>query len=313
MDDEDGGPLLTIGQLGKRMGLAVRTIRYWSDIGAVPPAGRSPGGHRLYDAESVARLELVRTLRELGLGLDEVRRVLEREVTLADVAAAHVAALDARIRSLRLTRAVLSVVASRNPGTQEMTLMNNLARLSAAERRQIIDDFVAEVFDGLDADPKLRSKLQLTAPELPDEPTAEQVAAWMELAELVQDPGFRHRMRKMAEYHTSGSVMGGPAREPGDYAPFMRNFTQKVARTVGPLRERGVAPDSPEAALVVGKLLEGADPAQRAYVRERMRAGLDSQADRYHELLAVINGTQSRPSLAADLKWLLAAVHSHPA
>ena len=101
--DDDGSLLLTIGELASRTGLPVRTIRYWSDIGAVPPAGRSSGGHRLYDAESVARLELVATLRELGLGLDEVRRVLAREATVADVAAAHVAALDAQIRSLRLT------------------------------------------------------------------------------------------------------------------------------------------------------------------------------------------------------------------
>jgi len=60
--DEDGSPLLTIGQLASRTGLAVRTIRYWSDIGAVPPAGRRSGGHRLYDAGSVARLERGRRL-----------------------------------------------------------------------------------------------------------------------------------------------------------------------------------------------------------------------------------------------------------
>jgi hypothetical protein len=52
-----------------------------------------------------------------------------------------------------------------------MTLMNKLARLSAAERRQIIEDFIAEVFAGLDADPGLREKLRLTTPELPDEHT----------------------------------------------------------------------------------------------------------------------------------------------
>jgi hypothetical protein len=67
-----------------------------------------------------------------------VRGVLEREVTVADVAAAHVAALDTRIRSLRLVRAVLSVVARRNPDNEEMALMNKLARLSAAERKQIV-------------------------------------------------------------------------------------------------------------------------------------------------------------------------------
>ncbi|HEX6452018.1 MAG TPA: MerR family transcriptional regulator [Trebonia sp.] len=47
------GTLLTIGQLARRTGLPVRTIRYWSDIGAAPPAGRSDGGHRLYDTEAV--------------------------------------------------------------------------------------------------------------------------------------------------------------------------------------------------------------------------------------------------------------------
>src|SRR5438552_3155678 len=102
--NDDGGRLLTIGQLSCRTGLAVYTIRYWSDIGAVPVAGRSASGHRLYDFGSVARLELVRTLRELGLGLNEVRAVLQREITVTDVADAHVAALDAHIRALRLTR-----------------------------------------------------------------------------------------------------------------------------------------------------------------------------------------------------------------
>jgi DNA-binding transcriptional MerR regulator len=76
--DDDGSPLLTIGELARRTGLPVRTIRYWSDIGAEPRSWRSSGGHRLFDAESVARLELVRTLRELGLGLDEVPYVRER-------------------------------------------------------------------------------------------------------------------------------------------------------------------------------------------------------------------------------------------
>lgn len=161
---DDGRALLTIGQLARRTGLPIRTIRYWSDIGATPPTRRTTGGYRLYDAESVARLELVRTLRELGFGLDEIRRVLQREITIADVAAAHVRALDAQIRALRLSRAVLSTVAKRRPDTEEMALMNKLARLSARQRRQIIEDFVTEIFSGLDADPQLKTKCCTTAP-----------------------------------------------------------------------------------------------------------------------------------------------------
>ena len=67
----------------------------------VPPTGRSPAGHRVYDAEALARLELVRTLRELGIGLPGIRRVLERETTVPELAELHASALDTQIRTLR--------------------------------------------------------------------------------------------------------------------------------------------------------------------------------------------------------------------
>ncbi|MYR17037.1 MerR family transcriptional regulator, partial [Streptomyces sp. SID6137] len=103
--NDDGTGLLTIGELARATGLSVRTIRYWSDEGVLTPVTRSPGGYRLYDAQGVARLELIRTLRELGLGLDDVRQVLAGERTVAQVAGTHVAALDAQISSLKVTRA----------------------------------------------------------------------------------------------------------------------------------------------------------------------------------------------------------------
>jgi hypothetical protein len=53
----------------------------------------------------------VRTLRELGFGLDVTEAVLSRATTVAEDATAHVAAQDAEIRTLRLRRAVLSAVA----------------------------------------------------------------------------------------------------------------------------------------------------------------------------------------------------------
>src|SRR3954470_4268374 len=197
---DDGTGLLTIGELARSTGLTVRTIRYWSDEGVLTPVTRSAGGYRLYDAESAARLELIRTLRELGLGLEDVRRVLAGERTVAEVAAAHVVALDARISTLKVTRAVLSSVARRGSTAEEMTLMNKLARLSAAERRRIMEEFVEEMFHGLDTvDPCIKERMRTLAVDLPDDPTPEQVDAWVELAEMVQDPEFRAQMRKAVE------------------------------------------------------------------------------------------------------------------
>ncbi|WP_398918967.1 MerR family transcriptional regulator [Streptomyces sp. 2132.2] len=89
----------------------MRTIRFYSDSGVVAPTTRSPACYRLYDFDALLRLELLRTLRELGVDLPTVRRVLDRELSVAEVAAAHADALDVEIRVLQLRRSVLRAVA----------------------------------------------------------------------------------------------------------------------------------------------------------------------------------------------------------
>ncbi|MFC7895248.1 MerR family transcriptional regulator [Streptomyces sp. NPDC057381] len=297
--NDDGTALMTIGELARATGLTVRTIRYWSDEGALPPVTRSTGGYRLYDAASVARLELIRTLRELGLGLDAVHRVLAGEETLAQVAAAHVSALDAQIRSLRVTRAVLSTVARRGSTAKETTLMNKLARLSAAERRRIIDDFMAEVFEGIDtADPDIRTRLRLAAADLPDDPTPEQVDAWVELAELVQDPGFRATMRRMIESN---------AADRGADAPTSSSlwFVSRLVRLAGDALREGVAPDSPRAADILRALIGDADPA---VVRERLTSMTSARLVRYRELSATVNGVEPPSAYEEQVGWVVAAL-----
>ncbi|MFJ3444084.1 MerR family transcriptional regulator [Streptomyces sp. NPDC086081] len=298
---DDGTALLTIGALARATGLTVRTIRYWSDEGALPPVARSEGGYRLYDAASVARLELIRTLRELGLSLADVRRVLAGEATVAQVAAAHVVALDARIRSLKVTRAVLSTVAQRGCGAEEMTLMNKLARLSAAERRRILEEFVDEIFHGLDtADPLIRERMRHTAADLPEEPTPEQVDAWLELAELLRDPGFRAEMRGVAESNAAD-------RGPDAPAGASLRFSRRLVRLGAEARERGLAPDSPEAGRMLDDLLGQADPAA---VLDRLRAHATHRIARYRELLAVVKGAGPGVARREEFAWVAAALEA---
>ena len=102
----------TIWQAARRVGVPARTIRFWCDSGVLPPAGRSAGGYRRYDAAAIARLDLVRTLRDLGLGLDDIRAVLGGGKSVAELASVHASALDAQIRVLRVRRAVLRVLAA---------------------------------------------------------------------------------------------------------------------------------------------------------------------------------------------------------
>ncbi|MGW7283404.1 helix-turn-helix domain-containing protein [Streptomyces sp. NPDC054844] len=296
---EDGTGLMTIGELARTTRLSVRTIRYWSDEGALPPVTRSAGGYRLYDAASAARLELIRTLRELGLGLDAVRRVLSGETTVAQVAAAHVSALDAQISSLRVTRAVLSTVARRGSTAEEMTLMNKLARLSAAERRRIIEDFMAEVFEGVDtADPDIRTRLRFAAADLPDDPTPEQVDAWVELAELIQDPEFRATMRRMIEFN---AVDRGPDVPAGSSLWFV----SRLLRLAGDALREGVPPHSPRAGDILRALIGDADPA---VVRDRLTSVTNVRLVRYRELSAIVNGVEPPSAYEEEFGWVVAAL-----
>jgi DNA-binding transcriptional MerR regulator len=291
--------LFTIGQLAARTGLAARTIRFWSDAGLVPPTGRSASGYRLYDAEAVARLDLVRTLRELGLGLDVVRAVLSRATTVAQVAAAHVAVLDEQIRILRLRRAVLSTVATRGNTIEETLLMHKLARLSAQERQQLIDDFVDGVFAGTGAgDPQApgtaiaRRMRQLPA-ELPDDPTPEQVDAWVELAELIADPDFRQRATTMA--------LAG--QQPSDQANALDY--QAVLDHAGQALADGIAPGSPEGRAVLDHLVPA---AERPRVLAQLETFTDARVERYWQLLGVLNGQPPFPPAVPAFEWLMAAL-----
>ena len=66
-----------IGEVAEAVGLSLRTIRHWDEVGIVPPSGRSAGGFRLYTDGDIERLRVVKALKPLDLSLDEVRELLE--------------------------------------------------------------------------------------------------------------------------------------------------------------------------------------------------------------------------------------------
>lgn len=202
--------LFSIGELARRTGLTVKAIRYYSDRGLVPPTDRSPAGYRRYDVAAVARLDLVRSLRELGFDLGTVRQVLDREIALSDVAAAHAEALAVQIQTLRLRRAILTAVAERGSTPEELNLMHRLTRLSATERQHLLDDFLDSVFG---ADLVFAGIRQTLTAELPDHPSPEQLEAWIELAELSQQPEFRAVVRQMAADYSVAVKRPGSLRE----------------------------------------------------------------------------------------------------
>lgn len=96
-----------VGELARATGLTVRTLHHYEHVGLVVPGGRTGGRHRVYDAEDVRRLYKVCALRDLGLSLPEIRRVLDDDPSLGDVLRAHAARVDAEIARLGRLRTLL--------------------------------------------------------------------------------------------------------------------------------------------------------------------------------------------------------------
>lgn len=67
---------MQIGEVAERTSLSLRTIRYYEEVGLVPPSARSQGGFRLYTERDVDRLLLVRRMKPLEFSIDEMRDLL---------------------------------------------------------------------------------------------------------------------------------------------------------------------------------------------------------------------------------------------
>jgi DNA-binding transcriptional MerR regulator len=302
----------TIGQLAELTGVPVKTIRFYSDSGVLPPAGRTAARYRLYDDDARARLELVRSLREIGLGLDTVRAVVERQLTPAEAARVQLDAVEAQLRALRRVRSVLRAALDRGDASAGyLDRLHRLARLTAAERAALINDFLDRVSagtprEGLDAAAELR---RMAVPDLPDDPTVEQLDAWLELATIATDPDFQRRLRAGMEGFWA-SVPDGFDLERWHAA--MRRLTAEATASV----LAGMAPDDPGAARFVDAFAAVAaesfhrpdTPAFRAELLASYEAGADPRAGRYWQLVATINGWDSpAPGIATSL-WLLDAL-----
>ncbi len=108
---------LTIGQLARRAGVGVETVRFYEREGLLDEPARRESGYRQYEADVVTRLRFIRRAKELGFSLKEVKQLLalrlDANTTSADVrraAEAKIADIEARIRSLEeMKRALLKL------------------------------------------------------------------------------------------------------------------------------------------------------------------------------------------------------------
>lgn len=70
--------LLTVGSVAKLAGVTVRTLHHYDQLGIVVPSSRTAAGYRTYGRAEIERLQEVLFFRELGFGLDEIKRIVDQ-------------------------------------------------------------------------------------------------------------------------------------------------------------------------------------------------------------------------------------------
>ncbi|MFF3110798.1 MerR family transcriptional regulator [Kitasatospora sp. NPDC057904] len=304
--------LWSIGELAEHAGVTVKTVRFYSDRGLLPEAGRSSGGHRRYGPDALERLRLIRSLRTLDLPVPEVGRLLEQDGglgdALEDAVARQLRELGSQLTALRWREAALRLLHECPPEERadRLTLIGGLTTppdttpLARFWRRAL----------------PLRMPARLTAaivdaavPQPPADPAPDQVLAFARLNALVSQGCS-------GPSHSATGKGGCPnelARTDHEYRPAVLYEGLGEAYDLASAELRagrdpydGGALDNFVAAHAASRSVRDTPDFRR-----RLRVMLDVTDDpviaRYWELAGVLT-TPDEPTLGRAHAWLRAAL-----
>ncbi len=187
--------LYTIGEVAKLTGVPIKTIRYYAEVGVLPPADITEAHYRLYSPDEIWRLELVRTLRYVGFGLDEIKRILGGDVDVATAIAWQLDALDGQLAHLTQMRDLLrQAQTAAADDAHSLAILHAIGQAvtrSAEDRGRFLAEKLGAAIGGeATSPPWIEQFVRAARQQLPTEPTPEQANAWAELIALLDDPEF---------------------------------------------------------------------------------------------------------------------------
>jgi MerR family transcriptional regulator, thiopeptide resistance regulator len=180
-----------IAEVARSAGVSSRTLRHYDAIGLLPATAVGDGGLRRYDDRALVRLQRILLLRGLGLGLPEIRRVLDGEQDDVTALTAHVAWLE-RERD-RLARQLAAV-------------RTTITRIEKGE-----DMNATDTFDGFD-----QTRFKQEVEERWGADAWDRAARWWESKDASAKEAFQAEQRAIAHDAAALAASGaGPASDAG--------------------------------------------------------------------------------------------------
>lgn len=292
----------SIGDLAREAGVTVKTVRFYTDRGLLPEAGRSAGGHRRYGPQALEQLRLIRALRTLDLPVPDVDRILEREEEIEPVIAGRLQELGSQLAALRWREAALRLLRTCAPEERAEWLLL-VGAVSAPPTTDALAGFWRRWLP-----PRMPARvvsvvLEQAVPQPPADPTPGQVLAFARLHAFVSGdcPGTE---RGQPEAHTSGKGYRPALLYEGLSEAFALASADLIA--LRPPRE-GEALDCFVSAYAVSQGERDTPDFRR---RLSGQLATDPRIDHYWQLTAEVLGP-SQPTPGAAHDWLRAALDSH--
>ena len=304
----------TIGELARRTGVAVKTIRYYHEEKILEPHASTEAGYRLYTESDEERLLTIRSFRALGFSIDAIRTMLDNPDDARTLAQLQLHVLQQQLKSLRRQEAIVQsalALESEDDIRARLQLANAAASLAAEERQASVDAFLERAANGhrLGDPAKIRQMVML---DLPDELEPRQLEAWIELSALLRDDAFLEVLHKQ-QRPFDGDVDEELAKEIGG-----RMFA--ITRKAQALWESGATPEDPRTQAVAQEWLtlfarvmrREPDEAFRRWMIDFATQTNDPRIERFWQLAGTLRG-QCVPSFTKAYALLVDSMRVAPA
>lgn len=136
-------PSFSIEQVAAQTGLTKRTLRYYEEVGLLPPTGRTEGNYRRYTPDDIQRLERIKNLRDLlGFSLADIRDILQAEEERDQIRVAYRQETEAAAKIAQLERIdeiihhQLELIEQKIAGLEQMRASLQLSLVKHEHKRQ---------------------------------------------------------------------------------------------------------------------------------------------------------------------------------
>ncbi len=131
--------LMKIGELSKKTGVSIDTVRYYEQRGLIPAAARTQSGYRQYSVSDITRLRFIVQAKELGFTLEEIGQLLAiradgkacAEVrTVAEAKADEIGTRILKLSRMRQTLLTLAEQCEQTSDTDPCPILKSLEDMS---------------------------------------------------------------------------------------------------------------------------------------------------------------------------------------